>query len=123
MAQSSGYGVRPVRICIDVPIKSDDLSLSNPARFSELRDIYDRDAEAVVSALLNSLPGGTTDRVLSVMLRRKSSILRVPDLLDPDQPISDEEFSVAEEARRSAVRRHRADKARGAGGDKSGGPT
>jgi hypothetical protein len=40
-------------------------------------DLHDYQAEAIVNALFETLPGGTTDRILSKMLERKASLLNV----------------------------------------------
>jgi hypothetical protein len=40
-------------------------------------ELHDRDASAIVSAMLTSLPGGTVDAVLRRLLEHRASLLRV----------------------------------------------
>jgi hypothetical protein len=51
-------------------IRSVDESFYRPA----LTGVFEREAEKIVDALITSLPGGTIDQVLTLLLRRKASI-------------------------------------------------
>ena len=52
-------------------------SLSSTHRVKELNAEFDRDARIVVDALLESLPGGTIDRIVARLCRFKASSLVV----------------------------------------------
>ncbi len=44
----------------------------------ECERIYDTQATALANALMGSLPGGTLDRLIAILLQRKASFFRVP---------------------------------------------
>lgn len=74
----SVYKAQPVR---DENVH--DLNLVATKPFPDLdgidqaRDAHDTDARFIVSALLASLPGGTVDAVLRLLLEHRASLLRV----------------------------------------------
>lgn len=65
----------------DTPVANLQLVATEP--FPEInnlmaaRDTHDADGRLVVSALLASLPGGTVDAVLRLLLEHRASLLRV----------------------------------------------
>ena len=75
----SVYKAQPVYD--ETPVK--DLALSATKSFpnfdsaAEHQAAFDVDAQFIVSALLASLPGGTVDAVLRLLLQHRASLLRV----------------------------------------------
>lgn len=67
--------VTPVTIVIGTPFPSDDPA--DPLTPERAADLHQFDAEAVAEALWESLPGGTVDALLGVLLRRRASLLHV----------------------------------------------
>lgn len=53
-------------------------------------ELYDDDAEALVNALWDALPGATIDRVLQRLMVRRASLLRVGYLSVGGVPLADE---------------------------------
>jgi hypothetical protein len=65
----------------DEPVQDLNLVATKPFPdldgLTEARDAHDTDARFIVSALLASLPGGTVDAVLRLLLEHRASLLRV----------------------------------------------
>jgi hypothetical protein len=60
----------------DLRIEADTAMPGNLSR-ADGRKLHRRDARAIVTALLASLPGGTVDEVLRMLLEHRASLLRV----------------------------------------------
>ena len=81
--------VPSLTITIDEPVPELDggRGWERHARF-----YFEEQADALVSALCESLPGGTLDRVLAKLLERKASLFRVPAWASDKPEVDDVEL-------------------------------
>lgn len=73
-----------LRIVIDEVIPTVSRWITDDER-NAVEEIYQSEAEALCSALWQSLPGGTVDALLREMLLRRASKFRVP-WIERDEP-------------------------------------
>ena len=75
--KSTGSGNEHVESMI-ISINKEQPIFDMNRTIAEVNERFDHDAELIVNALINSLPQGTTDRVLAKLMMKKATSLVIP---------------------------------------------